>query len=271
MKSYGLESSKSLLQKTYTVKIGAYLGSGWALFKKNAVGFIGFTIVLILMVSVPDCILFSPSIGKYGADAASFSILSLLILTLIFVFVFLPLSTGFFIVALKLLRHRATTFGDFFRGFNNYLSLFFVNLVPITFIIIGIQLFILPGTYLAVAYLFAVPLVLDKKMDFWNAMELSRKLISKNWFAFFAFFVVLVLINLISPLLIGIAFLFLMFSALGGVGNTSAAIPILVLTLGAMFLGLVVLLVTIPFSFCAIAAAYADIVGLPSATSESDV
>jgi len=240
---------EGLPQKIDAVRIAAYISSGCALFKKNSAGFVGFTSILVFLYFVG-------------------SVIGILIAG--------PLNSGFFIVVFKLLRHRETTFDDFFRGFRNrnYLSLSLIGLVnylPL-FLIgslalripIGVKvLLLLPGIYLAVAYTFALPLVLEKKINFWYAMERSRKLISKNWFAFFALFIVLILINLIGPLLVVIGFFSLMFSGLGGVGNTSAAIPTLVLTLGCMFLGLVVLLVTIPFSFCAIAAAYADIVGLP--------
>ncbi|XGV94591.1 MAG: glycerophosphoryl diester phosphodiesterase membrane domain-containing protein [Leptolyngbya sp. BL-A-14] len=217
MESYGSTGLEGLLQKDYTVKIGEYIGSGWDLFKKNAVGFIGFTI----LVAVINIVL-----TKINQSASPVG-------TLISVLISGPLNAGFLIVAFKLLRGRATSFGDFFRGFNYYLPLFLVSLVSGVLIFIGFVLFIIPGVYLSVAYTFALPLVLEKKMNFWDAMELSRKLISKNWFSFFGFAFVLGLINIVGLLVLGLG-----------------------------------LLVTIPLSVCAIAAAYADIVGLPSSAAD---
>ena len=217
MESYGSTGLEGLLQKDYTVKIGEYIGSGWSLFKKNAGPFIGFTILVALINIL---------IAKINESASPVgSLISILISG--------PLNAGFLIVAFKLLRDRATSFGDFFRGFNYYLPLFLVSLVSGVMIGIGFILLIIPGIYLAVAYTFALPFVLEKKMNFWDAMELSRKLISKNWFAFFGFVLVLGLVNIAGALVLGLG-----------------------------------LLVTIPLSVGAIAAAYDDIVGLPSSSAD---
>lgn len=217
MGSYGSTGLEGLLQKSYVVKIGDYIGTGWETFKKNPGGFVGFTLVVFLI---------NVAVAKINQSASPVG-------TLISLLVSGPLNAGFLIVAFKLLRNRATTFGDFFRGFNNFLPLFLVSLVSSVMIGIGFILLLIPGIYLAVAYTFALPLVLEKKMNFWDGMEFSRKLISKNWFSFFGFAFVLVLVNLAGGLLLGVG-----------------------------------LLVTIPLSVCAIAAAYADIVGLPASSAD---
>jgi hypothetical protein len=43
---------------------------------------------------------------------------------------------------------------------------------------------------LFVAWAFAVPLVADRKMFFWSAMEISRKVVTKVWFEAFAMILV---------------------------------------------------------------------------------
>lgn len=57
-------------------------------------------------------------------------------------------------------------------------------------ILIGYVLFIIPGIYLSVAWYFAIPLVIDKQLGFWEAMALSRKMVNKHWFLVFAFLIV---------------------------------------------------------------------------------
>jgi uncharacterized membrane protein len=52
--------------------------------------------------------------------------------------------------------------------------------------LIGYALCILPGIYLTVSWMFGIPLVIDRGMGFWDAMEFSRKVISKHWFLMFA-------------------------------------------------------------------------------------
>ena len=44
---------------------------------------------------------------------------------------------------------------------------------------------LIPGIYLWVAFKFTLPLVIDKGLDFWTAMQISRKMISRHWWKFF--------------------------------------------------------------------------------------
>lgn len=92
---------------------------------------------------------------------------------------------------------------------------------------------ILPGIYLAVSYMFAPLFVIDKNMEFWSAMETSRKLITKRWWSFFGLAIALGILVLAGFILLGV---------------------------GA--------LVTIPLATCVLAAAYEDIVGLNSVAEE---
>lgn len=46
---------------------------------------------------------------------------------------------------------------------------------------LGLVLLIVPGIYLLVGYAFVLPLVVDKKLPFWEAMELSRTTVHKQW------------------------------------------------------------------------------------------
>ena len=100
-------------------------------------------------------------------------------------------------------------------------------LLPVAGIIGIIGLIV--AIYLSVSYVFAVPLIIGKKLAFWPAMEASRRLIAKQWFAMFVFILVLGLLNLAGALVL-----------------------------------LIGLLITVPLSACAIAAAYESIVGLPT-------
>lgn len=91
------------------------------------------------------------------------------------------------------------------------------------------MLLIIPGIYLAIGYMLTTFLIIDHRMEFWQAMETSRKIVTKNWFAFFVFAIVLALINVLGTLALGVG-----------------------------------LLVSAPVSACAAAIAYKEIVGLNS-------
>ena len=109
------------------------------------------------------------------------------------------------------------------------MPLLLLSLVAGLFIGIGTLLLIIPGVYLAVAYLFASYLVVDRRLDFWPAMELSRLTVNPRWFGYFAFLLLLALLNLAGAIALGVG-----------------------------------LLVTIPLSFCTVTAAYADLFGFQS-------
>jgi uncharacterized membrane protein len=79
-----------------------------------------------------------------------------------------------------------------------------VNLVSGLLTGLGFVLLIIPGIYLAVSWSMAVPLILFKKMEFWDAMEASRQIVGKKWWSFFGMFLLLILLNIGGLLLLGI-------------------------------------------------------------------
>ncbi|RLA22893.1 MAG: hypothetical protein DRQ62_07205 [Gammaproteobacteria bacterium] len=86
-------------------------------------------------------------------------------------------------------------------------------------IALGFILLIIPGIYLSIAYMFTFPLIVEKNMDFWQAMETSRKGVHQHWFKVFFTGALMVIIYLIStiPLGLGLIWTIPMFVALQGV------------------------------------------------------
>lgn len=214
--------SADLVDRDYEVKIGEYFSRGWEIFKAKAPLFILFTFVLVLIQVVISVLPFP--LGARSEDGPGGGILNLA-----FNIVAPALSAGYYFVAFQLARGRSAVFNDFFQGFNKFLPIFLTALVSTILTAIGFVLLILPGIYLAIAYLFAQPLVIDKNADFWQAMETSRKLITKKWFSFLGLMLLIFLLNLAGAMLLGVG-----------------------------------LFVTLPLSMCIITAAYEDIVGLNS-------
>ena len=189
--------------------LGDYFKTGWGLFKQYPGGFVGFCLLNFLIQGLLHG-------TSYVGAVASVAITS-------------PLFMGNFIVSAKLLQGQTPEFRDFFGGFQYFLPLLLLSLVAGLFIGIGTLLLIIPGVYLAVAYLFASYLVVDRRLDFWPAMELSRHTVHPRWFSYFAFVLLVALLNLAGAVALGVG-----------------------------------LLVTIPLSFCTVTAAYADIFGFQS-------
>ena len=101
------------------------------------------------------------------------------------------LMGGLFRYYLKLVRGESAELGDAFSGFSRSLvPLLLLGLVTTILETCGFVLCVLPYIYLATAWAFSLPLVIDRQMDFWPAMELSRKVVSRHWFVVFGFFLV---------------------------------------------------------------------------------
>jgi hypothetical protein len=106
------------------------------------------------------------------------------------------LQGGLYYLFLRLIRGQTAEFSDAFRGFNqSFLQLFLAGLITNLLTSVGYSLCILPGIYLAVAWSFAEVLVIDRNLEFWPAMELSRKVISAHWWQFFGLAILCLLIK----------------------------------------------------------------------------
>jgi uncharacterized membrane protein len=107
---------------------------------------------------------------------------------------------------LKKLRREPTTVETAFTGFSQghrFLHLFLAGFVTSLLTWLGFLCLVLPGIYLLIAWMFTLPLVVDKQLDFWSAMELSRKVVTKHWFKFLGFGLVLWLLFFAGALALG--------------------------------------------------------------------
>jgi uncharacterized membrane protein len=132
---------------------------------------------------------------------------------------------------------------DFFQGFQNWVHLILATNIINVLIAIGLLLFIVPGIYISISYLFTVPIIVDRQVNFWEALEASRRIITKDWFSWFGFGLALFGINLISILILLPGAILFQDSAL-----------IILFNVGFML--------TVPITICTIAAAYQKVVTL---------
>ncbi|MFN6944508.1 MAG: hypothetical protein ACK4ND_06140 [Cytophagaceae bacterium] len=185
--SYSQEKVDALIENGYEVKPTHYIKRGFELFKQNPGGFIGYSLIFLLISVVLDAI---PVVGF----AASIAVQG-------------PLFAGFYIIARRINHSQSHTFSDFFKGFDYFVPLLLTNLIGGILIFLGLLLLILPGVYLAVAYSLASLFVVFGGLDFWPALETCRRLITKQWFNFFILAVLLVLMNLLGAILLGVGLL----------------------------------------------------------------
>jgi len=133
--------------------------------------------------------------------------------------VLMPLMTGIIMLAINYSRGESIEFKSIFNYYHLAGKLALAGLMTYIMTVIGFVLLILPGIYLSIAYIFTLPLIADKGMDVWEAMELSRKSVTKHWFKVFGLFFLLSLIMGLGTLVFGIGLIWavpLMFITLYG-------------------------------------------------------
>lgn len=77
-----------------------------------------------------------------------------------------------------------------------------------TLIALGFLLMLIPVTYLAVCWWFVLPLIMEKGLDFWPAMKLSRRVVHRHWGRVFLLALLILGINVLGALACCIGLLF---------------------------------------------------------------
>src|ERR1043166_7526961 len=155
-----------ILAREPELRIGECLGGGFSFLTSNAGFVFGAVFVVWLLNTV---MMFTPFIGGIAHWLLSGVLMG-----------------GLYLASLRRLRREPVSLISVFDGF----KLCFVQLMlagALTKLLEPIAFFLclLPGVYLIVAWTFAVPLVADKGLEFWSAMELSRKVVTRVWFQMF--------------------------------------------------------------------------------------
>jgi uncharacterized membrane protein len=111
-----------------------------------------------------------------------------------------PMLVGLMMMALRHVRGETVGVNDLFAYYAKTGVLSLTALVMYIMISIGFILLVLPGIYLSIGYIFALQLVADKDMAIWDAMELSRKTVTRHWFKVF-FVTVLATLGFVAGIL----------------------------------------------------------------------
>ncbi len=145
-----------------------------------------------------------------------------------------PMLAGFHIVCMKRVMNRKAEVGDLFKGFNYFVPALVASLIISIFAFAGTLLCIIPGLVINAMYHFTYLFIVDKRMDFWPAMQASHAVVKNDYFGFTIFVLVLGLVNLLGVLccIVGV-------------------------------------FITIPVSLAAITVAYKEVVGFEPGTAET--
>ncbi len=198
-----MKSQSDNTSREITINIAKWVNEGWDLVFANFWEFIIISIIYVVVI--------------FAASS-----------TILLKFLFAgPLTVGIYYVIFQKMRGKPMQIGDISRGFNFFVAAVLADLLISVFVWIGFIFLIIPGIVLSAMYMFAFPLILEKNLDFWQAMETSRKVVQKNLFEFSVFMFLMYVFLFIGILLFGVGFL-----------------------------------IALPITFAATAAAYRDVFGL---------
>jgi hypothetical protein len=215
-----------MLERDYHLDVLHCFRRSWAVIRQDFWPMIGVTAIPLLVLSATS----SPNVRIEGGQTQSTtnnggaSILYFLI--------YVPLVSGLGLYYLRKIRGLPTSVGILFSGFTQrFVPLLLGGLVTFFLTLLGFFCLVVPGIYLFVAWIFTLTLIIDKRLDFWPAMNLSRKIVNKHWWKIFALVALVILLSM------------------------------------AGLLGLIVgIFVTTPIAWLAATFAYEDIFGTPPAT-----
>ena len=190
-----------VLGRDYNLDIGACIARSWELLKQNFWPVIGISLLITIITFAINQV-----IGLGSRPAVRDMILThhlsvggislVLGTSLLGSPVYTVLTAGLFKYYLKLIRAEAPTIADAFAGFSPIAGqLILLGLVSSILNLIAFFLCVIPMIYLTVSWIYALPLIIDRNLQFWDAMELSRKVVGKHWFITFAFLLVIGLLG----------------------------------------------------------------------------
>ncbi|MBM3813227.1 MAG: zinc-ribbon domain-containing protein [Acidimicrobiia bacterium] len=152
------------------VRVWHWIDEGWKIVKQDMGNFALMTIVMVLLSGMVPLIL-------QGAMVA-----------------------GFHIVVMRKMLVGRVEFGDLFKGFNDFVPCLVASLLISLFTFLGILACIIPGLVIAAMYFFTYLFIVDRKMDFWPAMQASHELVKKDYVGFTLLLLAFIPLHLLGAL-----------------------------------------------------------------------
>jgi uncharacterized membrane protein len=178
-----------------------------------------FVIALLIYVVIAVALQEGLSMLLFSSQGESINLINSQIIGVLSYPVLMPLIVGIMMMGLKHTRGEDISFKLMFEYYYLTGQLALAGLLIYVMTVIGFVLFIVPGIYLSVAYIYAPMLIVDKNMEVWEAMEHSRKLVTQKWFKIAGLMSILGLMVFFGTLAFGIGLIWavpLMFITLYG-------------------------------------------------------
>lgn len=189
-------------------RIQEWLKMGWFLVKsdfKKLVKITFFVYLFILLALRIPFVSSTPSLYTFFVMLVTISITPIIWPVSALTFILSPIiSSGFFYIIFRKIDGEEVKTRDILKGLNYFLPAFLANAIIVISTILGLIILIIPGLIISALFMFTIPLIVEKKMSFWQAMEESRKVVQKDLPNFVVFLIILMGINFLGIMCLGV-------------------------------------------------------------------
>jgi hypothetical protein len=193
----------------YDFSVSEIIAEAWEKVKGSKLKIIGALAVYVVIASLTTGIIsfFFDANSFYNAGETTKGVLTDMLISWLASPVTIPLALGLLLLGYSRANDEELRIESIFDYYILVWPLVFATLLITFFTYIGFALLVLPGIYLSVAYNFTLPLMIDKKLGIWGAMEVSRRAVTKHWFTVFGVYIALVFLMILSAIPFGIGLL----------------------------------------------------------------
>ncbi len=197
-------SIEDAINGNYKFEIGEVISEAW---EKTSGAKLTLILSFIIAIVVQLVVMF---VGGMIIGALDLGVAGAIIHQIIVMLIIMPINMGVFLLGVKRSVNAPMEISSIFGHFGKALKLLITAIVMQILVMIGFILLVIPGIYLAIAYCMTMILVIEKDMGVWEALETSRKAVTKRWFSMFLFMLLMGIIVSISAIPFGIGLIWTM-------------------------------------------------------------
>ena len=187
-------SIRAILQESWDKTRGAKLtlNLAWLVY------FVIYVVAALVLGFAAGSLSFDPAAQQQGFTAAGIAV------NVVVTVIGMTLMLGIMLMGIRRAVDAPIAVTQVFSAFPRIVPLVVTLVLLYLMVAIGLVLLVIPGIYLMVAYYLALPLVVEKNIEPWQALEASRKALSKHWFRTFGLGLAVTLINVATIFTLGI-------------------------------------------------------------------
>ena len=208
---------EKVIKEGYSFEMGKYFDEGWKYFSKGALHLILYTLLFIIIYFIVGSIPFlnlgvyfvlyplaggmfiyfrnqekqNPEFGDLFSGFNYFGQIALHLLVLFLMYIPAIVLMFAFIIPFDLFTEMMSGSPFGMQDYSYELANKMEN--DIGMMVVAFLILVAYSFYLSVSYMFVIPLIIDGKLGFWEAMETSRKVVAKKFIIFFLFFLLLII------------------------------------------------------------------------------